>query len=240
MDQEKNILEFNKDVQDNQGYRYTRTDRLSCHLANQRLSRIVTDMVSLENKRVIDVGCGDGTYTMEFLAQSPAYVLGVDAAKTAIDSAMKESVGSKNIEFRVMSAYDLDHIGEKFDVAVVRGLLHHLYDAKDAIASVSRVADEAIIIEPNGYNPVLKVIERVSRYHRQHEEKSFAPPRLDRWIKDCGGRILKSAYCGLVPFFCPDVMARLLKATEPLVESLPLVRASSCAVYVVKVRFDRV
>ena len=113
MDQEKNISEFNKDVEDNQGYRYTRTDRLSCRLANQRLSRVVADMMSLENKRVIDVGCGDGTYTIEFLARNPAYVLGVDAAETAIDSAMKESAGANNIEFRVMSAYDLDHIGKK-------------------------------------------------------------------------------------------------------------------------------
>ena len=31
------------------------------------------------------------------------------------------------------------------------------------------------LIEPNGYNPTLKLIERFSRYHREHGEKSYAP-----------------------------------------------------------------
>ena len=37
------------------------------------------------------------------------------------------------------------------------------------------------VIEPNGYNPVLKVLEKVSRYHIEHEERSFFPATLHAW-----------------------------------------------------------
>jgi len=32
--------------------------------------------------------------------------------------------------------------------------------------------------------------------------------------------------------FCPDILARLMKRLEPLVERLPVVNALGCAVYV--------
>ncbi|HEY4708064.1 MAG TPA: DUF1698 domain-containing protein, partial [Thermodesulfobacteriota bacterium] len=80
MGREKNIQKFNSDVVANAGYVYTSDDRLSSRIANERLSKAVMQMARLEGKRVIDVGCGDGKYTMELLSGRPAYVLGVDAA----------------------------------------------------------------------------------------------------------------------------------------------------------------
>jgi len=242
MGREKNIQKFNSDVVANAGYVYTADDRLSSRIANERLSKAVMQMARLEGKRVIDVGCGDGKYTMELLSGRPAYVLGVDAAKSAVDTAAKKAYRAKarNVEFRVMDFYKLKELNERFDIAIVRGVLHHLYDLEKAVAAVSGIANEVVVIEPNGYNPVLKVIERVSKYHREHEEKSYAPSRLDRCFAKYGGRITASAYCGLVPFFCPDPIAKALKFFEPIVERVPVLKQLSCAVYVLKISFDRV
>ncbi|OGP14451.1 MAG: hypothetical protein A2054_07645 [Deltaproteobacteria bacterium GWA2_55_10] len=241
MSREKNIQKFNSDVIANAGYVYTSDDRLSSRLANERLSEAVRRITRLEGKRIIDIGCGDGEYTIELLASGPAYVLGVDAAKSAVDSAAKKASkeGSRNIEFRVMDFYKLKTMRERFDIAIVRGVLHHLYDLEKAIAAISGIADEVVIIEPNGYNPVLKVIEKTSKYHREHEEKSYPPSRLDRYFEKQGGRVMESFYCGLVPFFCPDPLAKVLKFLEPVVEKVPVVKQLSCAVYVLKVGFDR-
>ncbi|MCD6393331.1 MAG: class I SAM-dependent methyltransferase [Planctomycetes bacterium] len=239
MAQEKNISRFNEDVQSNKGYRYTHTNKLSCHLANQRLSSIVAEMTSLQNKRIIDIGCGDGTYTIGLLNSNPSFILGVDAAEAAIESARKKSEGLDEISFQVANVYDLKALGKKYDVAIVRGVLHHLYNAKEAIANIAQIAKEAVIVEPNGYNPVLKIIEKTSMYHIEHEEKSYSPHRLNGWIRQCGGVVEKSTYGGLVPMFCPDSMARFLKKVEPLVEAIPLFRCMSCAVYVIRATFDR-
>lgn len=238
MTQEKNVRQFNKDVEVNAGYCYTTAAKLSSRLANRRQSEAVEQITNLTGKRVIDVGCGDGTYTLELLDARPRYVLGVDAADGAVNCAKQKSIGFDNIKFRVMDVYNLDTLGERFDVAIVRGVLHHLYDAEKAIASLSKIADEVIVIEPNGYNPVLKIIEKTSRYHIEHEEKSYYPRQLNRWFAQNGGRLIQSFYCGLVPFFCTDRVARILKMLEPFVERIPFLKQLVCAVYVSKVSFN--
>ena len=90
-------------------------------------------------------------------------------------------------------------------------------------------------MEPNGYNPVLKVIEKLSRYHVEHEEKSYSPRRVAAWFERCGARVEAERYIGLVPMFCPDLLARLLKSFEPLVERTPLLRRIACGQYVQRI-----
>ena len=239
MAREKNIDKFNEDARANEGYRYTSNAKRSSAMANARISEAVTSLVDLTGKRVIDIGCGDGTYTEELVEMGAAYVLGVDAAADAIALASGlPSVGPR-LAFQAVPVDHLSSIGEHFDVAVVRGLLHHLYEADAAAASICAIADEIVVIEPNGYNPVLKVIEKVSRYHVEREEKSYSPRRLDHWFEREGAVVEDSQYIGLVPFFCPDRVALGLKRLEPIFERLPLVRAVSCAQYVQRISTRR-
>lgn len=69
--QEKNIEQFNKDVAEEGGYPYSVGDRLSSKLANERVSRAFAKVADLEGKRVIEIGCGDGVYTLELLDYRP-------------------------------------------------------------------------------------------------------------------------------------------------------------------------
>ena len=62
MVEERNVEEFDRDVVDRGGYLYT-TDRLSCRLANRRMSDAVHAAVDVSGKRVLDVGCGAVSYT---------------------------------------------------------------------------------------------------------------------------------------------------------------------------------
>jgi len=75
-------------------------------------------------------------------------------------------------------------------------------------------------------------LEKFSRYHIEHQEKSYAPAYLDGEIKKLGGIILRRKWAGFVPMFCPDWMAKMMKVMEPLVESIPIVKHLGCAVYV--------
>jgi len=90
-----------------------------------------------------------------------------------------------------------------------------------------------LIHEPNGNNLGLKVIEKVSKYHREHGEKSYNAIQLSRWIARAGGRILRRKYAGFVPMFCSDRIARVTKTIEPLIESVPFLNAMGCAVVVI-------
>jgi ubiquinone/menaquinone biosynthesis C-methylase UbiE len=181
---------------------------------------------------VVDVGCGDGTYTMELFDEGkPASVYGFDPAREAIALAV-EKAGTRRITFAAHDAYSVPLATDSFDIAHLRGVLHHLDRPVDVLREAFRLAPLLIVLEPNGYNPILKCIEKLSRYHREHGEKSYSPAFLDRLVEGLGGSVQARRWIGIVPFFCPDVLARGLKAAEPVFERLPGLRVVGCGVYV--------
>src|SRR4029079_11022953 len=115
-----------------------------------------------------------------------------------------------------------------------RGVLHHADDPARLLRAIGRVADTIVVIEPNGWNPVLKVIECVSAYHRAHGERSWRSSVIDRWLRDAGFAPARRMYAGLVPFFFPAPAARALKVLEPLVEAAGPLGRPALAVYAVR------
>ncbi|MDQ1377394.1 MAG: hypothetical protein QOE15_1567 [Acidimicrobiaceae bacterium] len=223
---------FKADLADNEGYRYTTNAPLSSQLANRRCTDAVLAMADFRGKRVIDVGCGDGTYTIELLAlAAPASVHGTDVFPQAIVAA-RAKLTDPRVTFAVGCATDLPYADNTFDIALVRGVLHHMPKAPDALREALRVAPTVVVLEPNGYNPGLKLFERFHPYHRAHGEMSYPPRTLDRWISEAGGAVQRRTWAGLVPMFCPDRAAMALKRIEPAFENVPLLRVVGCAVYV--------
>jgi SAM-dependent methyltransferase len=228
-----NVNKFSEDAASSGSYAYT-TERLSAKLANLRISRAFDELYPCRGKRILDMGCGDGTYTLELARAGAVDVLGVDPAEAAVETARRkaEEAGLGNVRFMSGNIYDLD-IGERFDCTVLRGVLHHLPDAGLAIRKLAPLSDCMLLMEPNGTNPVVKLIEKTSRYHIEHEEQSFLLSTLTGWFEAAGMRLESVRHVNLVPMFCPDWMARLCKIVEPLVESLPVVRNFCCGQYII-------
>ena len=78
MTKEINVKKFNNDVTVNEGYLYTTKEKLSSWIANKRLTDVTIKALQLEGKRVIDVGCGDGTYTIQLMREKPKHMVGID------------------------------------------------------------------------------------------------------------------------------------------------------------------
>lgn len=228
----KNVSRFEDDVRAMGSYAYT-AERLSAKFANGRISDAIAAAYPFAGKRVLDLGCGDGAYTVEFAAFGVDSVLGVDPAAAAIEAAQarSESLGlGERVRFATGNIYDLDTLlsDGHFDVIVLRGVLHHLPDPARAIKGLAGFNGSVLVLEPNGLNPVLKLLERFSRYHIEHEERSFSPALIRQWLNAAGMQVTTCRLVNLVPFFCPDWMARVLRKVEPLVERLPGLRAISC------------
>ena len=228
----KSVSAFNQDALKHQGYLYSTNAPLSSRIANKRLSDVTLENVDLRDKDVLDIGCGDGVYTIELFDKVRVKsMLGVDYAAQAVEIAKAKS-GGRPINYEVQSAYNLPYATKSFDVAILRGVLHHLDNPVPALKEALRVAHLVWVIEPNGYNPGLKFLEKFSRYHIEHQEKSYTPAYLDREIKNLGGNILRRKWAGFVPMFCPDWIAKLMKVIEPVIEAVPGLKQLGCAVYV--------
>ena len=154
----------------------------------------------------------------------------MEPAREAVEVASRRA-GDRNLVFAVGSAYHLPLADDSFDIAYLRGVLHHMSEPVRALREALRVAPRIVVSEPNGYNLGLKVIERCSAYHIEHGEKSYAPRTLDRWVREVGGCVVDRRWVGLVPMFSPDWLASSLKRIEPGLERLPLLRAFGCGSY---------
>ena len=218
-----NVNVFNQDIQDNQGYRYTTNAQFSSVVANLRLTRATLENIPLGLRTLIDIGCGDGTYTNELKRlRNEMNIEGTDPAEIAIAHAKRNF---PDIDFFVSNILiPVSFINRYYDMAILRGVLHHLSDQQEAIINTLSLADYMLIIEPNGNNPVLKYIEKHSAYHIEHEEQSFTTNQLLNWCSNAGWKISTVQYVGFVPMFFPGFLSRIIFFFQPLLEKIPILR----------------
>ncbi|MEI6433305.1 MAG: class I SAM-dependent methyltransferase [Bacteroidota bacterium] len=219
----KNVTVFNSDVEANQGYKYTTNTKFSSVVSNLRLTNITLESIPAGVKSLIDIGCGDGTYTYElYKARTDLTIAATDPATKAVELAKQNY---SNIDFFPSNILVPESFANRhYDMAVIRGVLHHLSDPKKAIENTLDLVNYMLIIEPNGNNPVLKYIEKHSAYHVEHEEQSFTTSQLKNWCGDAGWQISSIQYVGFVPFFFPTFLSKMIYFFQPFMEKIPMLR----------------
>lgn len=116
----------------------------------ERRLGIVRHYVTLENQRILDIGCGIGTYVDAFRRFSP-FVWGVDVDEDKIQEA---SASLPNLS--VAPAESLPYKGNHFDVVFLHEVIEHVTDDREAIAEayrVTRPGGRILIFAPNRLYP---------------------------------------------------------------------------------------
>jgi tRNA (mo5U34)-methyltransferase len=81
----------------------------------------------LTGKTVLDIGCNAGFYAIEMKRRGAERVLGIDFDDRYLEQArFAAEVKGQDIEFRLLSVYDVAQLGETFDIVLFMGLLYHL------------------------------------------------------------------------------------------------------------------
>lgn len=79
----------------------------------------------LNNKIILDSGCGPGRYVESLLRFKPKEIIGIDSGKDIIKSNQERFKKFKNIKF-IRSKFDkLNFKDESFDLLISTGVLHH-------------------------------------------------------------------------------------------------------------------
>ncbi|SRR5579883_450487 len=97
---------------------------------------------------VLDIGCGSGAMTCWIAKQvgNNGSVIAIENNKNQLNAAMlrAKKMGLNNIEFKLLSAYDIETLNQRFDMVYCRFVLHHLNSPSQVIKKIIRV------LKPNG------------------------------------------------------------------------------------------
>lgn len=118
---------------------------------------------SLEGKRVLDVSCNSGFWSMQ-CALLGAEVVGFDVRPENIEQAnlVKSIVGAENASFQVLDFWDMspEVLGGTFDVVLNLGLLYHLAKPLEALELTKTMSRKTVLLDTGLFrsdNPVLKL-----------------------------------------------------------------------------------
>lgn len=103
----------------------------------------------LSGRRVLDIGCNAGFYSLEMKRRGAERVLGVDFDKKYLAQAhFAAEVTGLDIEFRQLSVYDVAQLRERFDIVLFTGVFYHLRHPLLALDLIhEHVADDLLVFQ---------------------------------------------------------------------------------------------
>lgn len=170
--------------------------------------------------RVLDVGCGPGTITVDLARRvDPGPVIGVDRSADVVAEARAaaEQAGVANVEVAVGDVYALDFEPASFDVVHAHQVLQHLSDPVAALREMARVCapDGVVAVRDSDYAaftwwPAVPELDEWLALYREVAHGNDAEPdagrRLKSWAQAADLDVV-SAGAGLWCFSATDDVA---------------------------------
>jgi ubiquinone/menaquinone biosynthesis C-methylase UbiE len=190
--------------------------------------------------RVLDIGCGDGT-NAAFLTRKGISVVGVDFSSDLIRRGKQRHLELENLLFEG-NALSLDFADRAFDVAIMTGVLHHIYSREDqekAVREALRIVrnDGVLIIrESNLINPLFRlfwnyIFPLTSKIDRFGGENWIPARHIKRLF---GKRVDRTCFFTFIPNFTPRFLLPLAARIERALELSSFRKLSAHYIVVLK------
>lgn len=130
------------------------------------LNWLFTDFLPERPKRVLSIGCGDGSHELIVARNSYAdYVYGFDASSVGIglaNEAVTEESLSAEFEVRLFDDFANDPPEEPFDIAIFAGSLHHVRNIEEMLFAVHNCVRPGGYVVVNEYvGPVFQLYDKI-------------------------------------------------------------------------------
>lgn len=122
---------------------------------------------SLQGRRVLDLGCNAGFWSLAAVEAGAAFVLGLDAQEHYVEQAklVFEAKGVDGARYRFERANVLEHdLRERFDVVLCLGLLDHVARPFELFARMARAQAALIVIDTEVSRARLSLFELTRLY----------------------------------------------------------------------------
>lgn len=100
---------------------------------------MIKGITNIQNKQIIDIGCGGGIYTKELALMGAKSVVGLDFSKEILQAAKENCSGFSNISFIHGDAHSTPYPNDTFDIVISRAVIHHLQDIPTFLREASRI-----------------------------------------------------------------------------------------------------
>lgn len=139
-------------------YREMREQNLN---ANEliEIPTIKSMLPEIKGKRILDLGCGNGTMSKYFIDNGASYVLALDISEKMIEEA-KEKHSAPNITYNVLGMEKIDTIKEKFDLVFSSLAFHYIEDFDKLTTDINNLLNKNGVLlysqeHPTALAPIL-------------------------------------------------------------------------------------
>jgi SAM-dependent methyltransferase len=160
----------------------------------------------LREKRLLEIGCGDGEATLRF-AKAGAVVTAIDISRGMLELTRKK-VDQAGVGMRVttiqMGGEVLDFPEGSFDLVYGHSILHHLNldIASQRVARLLKSGGVGAFLEPLNYNPVLNAFRYLTPQRRTATERPVEFDQLKNMANHFSGWEHQEFYLfSLIAFF---------------------------------------
>ena len=192
----------------------------------------------LDGRSVLDIGCNAGFYALKLRERNAGRVVAIDSDPRYLrqaDFAIRHA--EEDIELRQMSVYDVESLGERFDLVLFMGVFYHLRHPLLALDLIhEHVADDLMLFQslqrgPEGEVPPVEdrpfeeesVFARPDYPRLNFVEHRYAGDPTNWFIPNPAGSVALLRSAGFQPEPTPDPEVYLCRRVErpPFVEPPP-------------------